>query len=116
MLLNRPIPREQLDSVAGASNSPELVAIHPLHLRHMAEKMGLVESSDPQAAKTIATLQRRMVALASRICFSALAVVESHSTRAASARSTFARACGLSLMWFDVIGQSATLSRCSWWR
>lgn len=26
VLLNRPIPREQLDSVAGASNSPELVA------------------------------------------------------------------------------------------
>ncbi len=26
ILLHRPIPREQLDSVAGASNSPELVA------------------------------------------------------------------------------------------
>lgn len=26
VLLNRPIPREQLDSVTGASNSPELVA------------------------------------------------------------------------------------------
>ena len=26
LLLNRPIPREQLDSLAGASNSPELVA------------------------------------------------------------------------------------------
>ena len=26
VLLNRPIPRKQLDSVAGASNSPELVA------------------------------------------------------------------------------------------
>ncbi len=26
VLLNRPMPREQLDSVAGASNSPELVA------------------------------------------------------------------------------------------
>ena len=26
VLLNRPIPREQLDSLAGASNSPELVA------------------------------------------------------------------------------------------
>ena len=43
------------------------VAIHPIHLRYMAEKMGLVESSDPQAAKTIATLQRRMVALRDRI-------------------------------------------------
>ena len=26
VLLRRPVPREQLDSVAGASNSPELVA------------------------------------------------------------------------------------------
>jgi hypothetical protein len=26
VLLNRPIPREQLDSLAGASNSPELIA------------------------------------------------------------------------------------------
>ena len=26
VLLNRPVPREQLDSIAGASNSPELVA------------------------------------------------------------------------------------------
>lgn len=26
VLLHRPVPREQLDSVAGASNSPELVA------------------------------------------------------------------------------------------
>ena len=43
------------------------VAIHPIHLRYMAEKMGLVESSDPTAAKTIATLQRRMVALRDRI-------------------------------------------------
>ena len=43
------------------------VAIHPIHLRYMAEKMGLVEASDPTAAKTIATLQRRMVALRDRI-------------------------------------------------
>ena len=43
------------------------VAIHPIHLRYMAEKMGLVVSSDPTAAKTIATLQRRMVALRDRI-------------------------------------------------
>lgn len=43
------------------------VAIHPIHLRYMAEKMGLVLSSDPTAAKTTATLQRRMVALRDRI-------------------------------------------------
>lgn len=43
------------------------VAIHPIHLRYMAEKMGLVESSDPQAAKTIATLTRRLHSLRDRI-------------------------------------------------
>ena len=43
------------------------VAIHPIHLRYMAEKMGMVGTSDPQALKTIATLQRRMVALRDRI-------------------------------------------------
>ena len=43
------------------------VDLHPLHLRHIAEKMGLVESSDPQAQKTIATLQRRLLLLRDRI-------------------------------------------------
>ena len=43
------------------------VAIHPIHLRYMAEKMGLLESSDPTAQKTIVTLQRRMGALRDRI-------------------------------------------------
>ena len=43
-----------------------VVDIHPVHLRHIAEKMGLVDSSDPTAAKTITTLQRRMVALRDR--------------------------------------------------
>ena len=43
------------------------VAIHPIHLRYMAKEMGLVESVDPTAQKTIATLQRRMVLLRDRI-------------------------------------------------
>ena len=43
-----------------------VVDIHPVHLRHIAEKMGLVESSDPTAAKTIATLRRHMLALRDR--------------------------------------------------
>ena len=30
------------------------VAIHPIHLRYMAEKCGLIETSDPLAQKTIA--------------------------------------------------------------
>lgn len=43
------------------------VAIHPIHLRYMAEKMGLADTSDPQALKTVTTLQRRMVLLRDRI-------------------------------------------------
>lgn len=43
------------------------VAIHPVHLRYMAEKFGLVSTSDPDGAKTIATLQRRLKLLRDRI-------------------------------------------------
>ena len=43
------------------------VAIHPIHLRYLAEKMGLIETSDPTAHKTIATLTRRLQLLNSRI-------------------------------------------------
>ena len=45
------------------------VAIHPIHLRLMAEKMGLVESTDPQAQKTIAMLTRRLELLSDRVHF-----------------------------------------------
>lgn len=40
--------------------------IHPLHVRYMAEQFGLAETSDPTAAKTIATLTRRLLVLAER--------------------------------------------------
>lgn len=43
------------------------VAIHPMHLRFMAEKFGLIDTSDPQAQKTIAMLTRRMHLLHDRI-------------------------------------------------
>ena len=43
------------------------IAIHPIHLRYMAEKMGLITTNDPQILKTIAALQRRMLALRDRI-------------------------------------------------
>ena len=43
------------------------VAIHPIHLRYIAEKMGLIESSDPKAQKTIATLRHQMLTLRERI-------------------------------------------------
>lgn len=43
------------------------VAIHPLHVRHLAEKFGLVPSCDLEAARTIATMTRRMRSLAERV-------------------------------------------------
>lgn len=43
------------------------LAIHSIHVRYIAEKMGLIPSSDLGAAKTIATMQRRIVALRDRI-------------------------------------------------
>lgn len=45
----------------------ESVAIHPIHLRYMAEKFGLIPTSDPEGAKMIAQLQRRMRLLQERI-------------------------------------------------
>ena len=42
------------------------IAIHPVHLRYLAENMGLAETGDPQALKTIATRQRRMLLLRDR--------------------------------------------------
>lgn len=43
------------------------VAIHPIHLRYMAEKFGLIATSDPTAHQTIATLTRRLNVLRDRV-------------------------------------------------
>jgi hypothetical protein len=43
------------------------VAIHPIHLRYMAEKCGLITTSDPQAQRTIAMLTHRLHLLRDRI-------------------------------------------------
>lgn len=43
------------------------VDVHPMHLRLVAEKMGLVETSDPQAQKTIAALTRRLHVMRDRV-------------------------------------------------
>ena len=50
-----------------AGGNVDRVAIHPLHLRFMAEKFGLVATSDPTAHKTIATLTRRLHLLRDRV-------------------------------------------------
>ena len=49
-----------------SSGNIDRVAIHPVQLRYMAEKMGLMESSAPQTQKTIATLTRRLLVLRER--------------------------------------------------
>jgi hypothetical protein len=50
----------------GDFSEPNTVLMHPWQLRALCEHFGLMEA-DPQAAKTIATLQRRMLALRDRI-------------------------------------------------
>lgn len=48
-------------------DEPDRIEIHPLHLRYMAEQIGLAPTSDSTAARTIATLQRRLLLLRDRI-------------------------------------------------
>jgi hypothetical protein len=43
------------------------VAIHHIHLRYLVEQFGLTETSTQQANKTIATLERRLLALRDRM-------------------------------------------------
>jgi hypothetical protein len=43
------------------------VSIHLVHVRYMAEKCGLVATSDPTAQRTIAALARRLILLRDRI-------------------------------------------------
>ena len=45
---------------------PQSVLVHPFQLRAVCEQFGII-ASDTRAAKTIATLQRRMVGLRERI-------------------------------------------------
>jgi hypothetical protein len=48
----------------GTKNS---VAIHPIHLRYMAEQFGLIGEGDQQSQKTIAMLTRRLFYLRDRV-------------------------------------------------
>lgn len=50
----------------GDYSEPGEILVHPWQLRAVCENFGLV-TADPQAFKTIATLQRRMLALRDRI-------------------------------------------------
>ena len=50
----------------GGHSEPSTVMVHPWQIRAVCEQFGIL-SSDPQTAKTIATLQRRMRSLFERI-------------------------------------------------
>lgn len=70
------------------------VAIHPVHLRHLAEKFGLVESSDLQAQRTIDTLRRRLLLLRDRVHYLASWLVNHSDSKHAdlSYEQTYANA------------------------
>ena len=52
----------------GGGNT-DRVALHPIHLRYLAEKTGLLEMADLQSQKTITALKRRLETLFDRIDF-----------------------------------------------
>ena len=45
------------------------IALHPIHVRYLAEHMGLLEMADQQSRKTITAMKRRLEVLAHRIEF-----------------------------------------------
>ena len=48
-------------------SEPDMVMLHPWQLRAVCEQFGLIASCGPAAAKTIATLTRRLLVLRDRI-------------------------------------------------
>ncbi len=60
-------PAILLSQQEGSYDEPTTVLIHPWQLRAVCEKFGLFPTSDPQGAKTIATLSRRLLVLRDRI-------------------------------------------------
>lgn len=49
------------------NGDPGRVAIHPLHLRYMAERFGLVKSNNAEAVRIMAQQARRIASLANRL-------------------------------------------------
>src|SRR5688500_5864206 len=43
------------------------IVIHPVHVRYLAERLGLAEATDIEASRTIARLARRMQTLTDRV-------------------------------------------------
>jgi hypothetical protein len=75
-------------------DDPDRIQIHPLHVRLMAERLGLVPVSDVNAARTVATMVRRLQVLHARIDNLAewLAVHSDHEHADLSYEMTYARA------------------------
>lgn len=42
------------------------IEIHPIHVRYIVEQFGLIETSDPDTAKVIASFERRLSVLRDR--------------------------------------------------
>lgn len=51
----------------GGAGETASVAIHQIHLRLLADAFGLFPTSDPEGARTITALQRRMLTLRDRV-------------------------------------------------
>jgi hypothetical protein len=68
------IPELQVDECAGlieltqpnGLEQPDCIRLHPIHLRYLAERFGLVTTTDAEACKTIAKLSRRIRVLRDR--------------------------------------------------
>lgn len=75
-------------------DEPDRIQIHSLHVRLMAERLGLVPSGDLQALRIIAGLTRRLHALQGRIRHLAdyLAEHSDHKHTDLSYEQTYARA------------------------
>lgn len=81
MLTNDNIPElriERIDDGKGAAlilleqdsgGNLDRIALHPIHLRYLAEKTGLLELADQQSQKTIVALKRRLETLFDRVDF-----------------------------------------------
>jgi hypothetical protein len=52
-----------------ACGNIDTVILHPIHVRYLAEHMGLLELADQQSQKTIVALKRRLETLFDRIDF-----------------------------------------------
>lgn len=87
-------PAVMLTQTDPFNDDPDTVLLHPWQLRAVCEQFDLMPTSDPQAAKTIAALTRRLHLLRDRIDFLADWLVTNSDSKHAdlSYEQTYARA------------------------